>query len=77
MYLVDRIKQILTSHNTPDVVITDVLSVLGSSNRKKLTPGEVRDIRSRYRRGETQASIADDFSINPATVSRIVRGDYH
>lgn len=77
MHLVKKIKNVLTAYNAPDVVINDVLSVLGTSNRKKLSPGDVREIRTRHRRGETQSSIADDFSINPATVSRIVRGEYY
>lgn len=77
MFVIEKIKRILTAYDAPDVVINDVLSVLGTSNRKKLSPGDVREIRTRHRKGETQSSIADAFSINPATVSRIVRGDYH
>jgi len=41
--------------------------------RAKLTDNDVRIIRSRHRLGETQATIAADFKINAATVSRIVR----
>lgn len=47
------------------------------NNQKKLTPRDVRAIRSMSRRGVTQAKIAEEFGVNPATVSRIVGGVYH
>lgn len=51
----------------------------GSSraNRKKLTKQEVHTIRELSRSGLSNREIADTFDINPATVSRIVRGLYH
>jgi DNA-binding MarR family transcriptional regulator len=48
-----------------------------NSNRKKLSSPEVARIRLLHQTGDwTQAAIADAFDINPATVSRIVRGQY-
>lgn len=46
-------------------------------NRPKLTDREVRDIRAAHRGGMRQKDLADNYGINPATVSRIVRGIYH
>ncbi|BBY34927.1 helix-turn-helix domain-containing protein [Mycolicibacter minnesotensis] len=46
-------------------------------NRKKLRPNDVRAIRDMKLSGESNRNIADLFGVNPATVSRIVRGIYH
>lgn len=51
--------------------------VVVKSNEKKLSAADVREIRKLYRKGETQVDISYLFDINPATVSRIVRGEYH
>lgn len=49
-----------------------------NDNRKKLTRGEVFRIRLLWNKGGwSQAALADAFDVNPATVSRIVRGIYH
>lgn len=49
-----------------------------NDNRKKLTKYEVSAIRRLFHdKGWSQAEIADAYDINPATVSRIVRGIYH
>jgi DNA-binding NarL/FixJ family response regulator len=48
-----------------------------STNRKKLSQREVNSIRELHRNGWSQKAIADSYDINPATVSRIVRGIYH
>lgn len=49
-----------------------------ADNRKKLTGREVTEIRRLTRTtGMTQREIAGIYDINPATVSRIVRGIYH
>lgn len=45
-------------------------------NRKKLTKREVELIRGLRRSGSTQRDLAVMFEVNPATVSRIVRGIY-
>lgn len=47
------------------------------SNAKKLTGDEVSRIRQWHRAGGKQREIADAYDVNPATVSRIVRGQYH
>ncbi|WP_439377874.1 hypothetical protein [Amycolatopsis lexingtonensis] len=48
------------------------------SNAKKLTAREVQRIRDLWSTSDwTQTAIADAFDVNPATVSRIVRGIYH
>lgn len=46
-------------------------------NRQKLTDREVKDIRLAYRGGASQALIAHSYEVNPATISRTVRGLYH
>ncbi|AYD87073.1 HTH DNA binding protein [Mycobacterium phage NicoleTera] len=46
-------------------------------NRKKLTEQEVRDIRDAYYGGARQKDLAAKFGVNPATISRTVRGVYH
>jgi DNA-binding MarR family transcriptional regulator len=48
------------------------------TNQKKLTDREVKEIRNLARTSDlTQREIADCYAVNPATVSRIVRGVYH
>lgn len=49
----------------------------GNTNRKKLTKREAHRIRQLSRGGYSQREIADIYDINPGTVSRIVRGQYH
>lgn len=46
-------------------------------NRKKLTPREVQNIRELHRSGTNQRALAEIYDVNPATVSRIVRGQYY
>ncbi|AMS01037.1 hypothetical protein SEA_ARCHERNM_43 [Mycobacterium phage ArcherNM] len=46
-------------------------------NRKKLTDREVRDIRDAYYGGARQKELAEKYGVNPATISRTVRGVYH
>ncbi len=49
-----------------------------AGNRKKLSDREVKEIRNLSRATDlTQREIADCYDINPATVSRILRGVYH
>ncbi|WP_037355469.1 helix-turn-helix domain-containing protein [Amycolatopsis orientalis] len=48
------------------------------ANRKRLTPAEVAEIRRLAETTSlTQREIAASFDVNPATVSRIVRGIYY
>lgn len=46
-------------------------------NRHKLTEHEVQDIRAAHRGGMKQRDLALNYGVNPATISRIVRGVYH
>lgn len=46
-------------------------------NRRKLSQQEVKDIRAAYRGGMMQSALADAYGVNPATISRTVRGLYH
>lgn len=46
-------------------------------NRRKLSEQEVKDIRAAYRGGMSQIDLANSYSVNPATISRTVRGIYH
>jgi DNA-binding NarL/FixJ family response regulator len=47
------------------------------SNRKKLTKRDVGLMKDLKRVGSTNAELAEAFQVNPATVSRIIRGIYH
>ena len=49
----------------------------GHRNAKKLSAKDVNRLRGMYRNGSTQAELAQVFDLNPATVSRTVRGLYH
>jgi DNA-binding NarL/FixJ family response regulator len=46
-------------------------------NRPKLTREDVSKIHELKRAGYKQSEIAEIFDVNPATVSRIVRGLYY
>ena len=46
-------------------------------NAKKLTRSEVAHIRQLKRSGWKQSALAEIYDVNPATISRIVRGQYH
>lgn len=48
------------------------------NNKKVLSESDVNRIRSWYSKGLfTQAELAEKFEVNPATISRTVRGIYH
>lgn len=46
-------------------------------NKRKLSDREVRDIRAAHRGGMSQKDLASNYQVNPATISRTVRGLYH
>ena len=46
-------------------------------NRPKLTREDVSKIHELKRAGYKQSEIAEIFDVNPATISRIVRGIYY
>lgn len=43
-------------------------------NAAKLNPEKVRDIRARWRAGESIANLAREHSLNPSSITRICRG---
>jgi DNA-binding MarR family transcriptional regulator len=54
------------------------LDTMQRENRRKLTAREVKEIRNLARASTlTQKEIADCYDVNPATVSRILKGVYH
>lgn len=44
--------------------------------RAKLSAAAVREIRERHDLGESQTSLAAEFGVHPATVSRVVRNEW-
>ncbi|AMO44014.1 HTH DNA binding protein [Mycobacterium phage Bactobuster] len=46
-------------------------------NRKKLTEADAKDIRNAFYGGAKQKDLARNYGVNPATISRVVRGIYH
>jgi DNA-binding NarL/FixJ family response regulator len=55
----------------------DVTKGPNRPNRQKLTEREVKDIRQAFRGGMRQKDLARNYGVNPATISRTVRGIYH
>lgn len=72
------VRSVLSGYGVQDPTATeDIMDIFRSMNRKKLTDSEVRTLRMKHRAGATQLELAKEFGINPATVSRIVRGLFH
>ncbi|AOT24701.1 hypothetical protein PBI_STASIA_45 [Mycobacterium phage Stasia] len=46
-------------------------------NRPKLDKSEVAFIKDLVRSGVSRRDVAASFDVNPSTISRIVRGQYH
>ncbi|QDH47862.1 HTH DNA binding protein [Mycobacterium phage Benvolio] len=46
-------------------------------NRKKLSTADAKDIRNAFYGGAKQKDLARNYGVNPATISRVVRGIYH
>lgn len=74
--IVNEIDEILCENRELRKRIAE-LEAIPHNNRRKLTEREVRDIREAYRGGISQISLADNYGVNPATISRTVRGFYH
>lgn len=55
----------------------DELESAPANNRPKLSEYEVKDIREAYKSGMSQVDLANAYGVNPATISRTVRGLYH
>jgi ribosome-binding protein aMBF1 (putative translation factor) len=61
-----------------DEVAKSRSATVRNDNRKKLSKSEVDRMRRLYEHANwSQAALADAFDVNPATVSRTVRGIYH
>jgi hypothetical protein len=61
-----------------NIELTEAKRAEPKSNEPKLTPSDVRRIRTEYGTGRfTQTEIASWYDLNRATVSRIVRKKYH
>lgn len=82
----DVILEVLETYevNNPMTIADSILDLLEDndlmivgSNEKKLVPAQVRAIRSKHKLGATQAELAEFYKVNPATISRIVRGIYY
>lgn len=69
------IRSVLSEYGA-EAATGEIMGIFRATNRKKLSASEVRTLRMMHRSGSTQAALAERFSINPATVSRIVRGIY-
>lgn len=72
-----RAAQNLLAEVNEELRITEAKLRRASNNKKRLTPREVRNIRELHKQGESQRALATDYDVNPATISRIVRGIYH
>jgi len=70
-----QVRTLLKKYEAEDAA-EEVLDIFRYSNQKKLDDSQVRSIRMLHRTGVNQRRIAEDFGINPATVSRIITGDY-
>jgi hypothetical protein len=61
-----------------NIELSSKLRAAPKSNEPKLTPSDVRRIRTEYATGRfRQSEIASWYDLNRATVSRIVRNKYH
>lgn len=76
MTVINEFDQMLTELNYLRKRV-DELENQPRNNRPKLTEQEVKDIRAAYRGGMIQIDLANNYGVNPATISRIVRGIYH
>jgi len=75
--VVKVIKELEALVKERDDLLEELKSLRDWNNKPKLSSGDVRDIRQACRGGMRQKDLADNYGVNPATVSRIVRGIYH
>jgi DNA-binding MarR family transcriptional regulator len=82
--LTQRHRELVDAASAVERAVTDLYVKLAAvvveprANAKKLTLGEVSRIRGLWRTlSMSQRAIADAFDVNPATISRTVRGVYH
>ena len=74
--VVNEFDELLTERNYLRKRVDD-LEAQPKNNRPKLSDQEVKDIRAAYRGGMSQVDLANNYGVNPSTISRIVRGFYH
>lgn len=85
IYDIDAVDEEIETHHTCNnraccnpahlkLVDTDEHYRLHSGARKRLDPDQVREIRERYRDGESQRSISEDFPVQNSMISMIVNG---
>ena len=67
----------LVEHNAELKARVAELEEKQNDNRRKLSKHEVQDIRAAYQGGMSQSDLADAYGVNPATISRTVRGIHH
>lgn len=67
-------RSFLSNYNAPENVSDRVIRTGYAGIPRKLNPDRVRDIRSRYKAGESQQDIADDLGVTQHLISLIVRG---
>ena len=75
--IVEFIKELDELIKERDFLLEELEDLKDWDNKPKLTDGEVKDIRLAYRGGMKQKDLADNYGVNPSTISRIVRGIYH
>lgn len=67
-------KSLLVARNT---ALSTAAARTPADNSKKLSADDVRRMRRDAASGLSQRELADIYEVHPATVSRIVRGQYH
>lgn len=68
----------ITEGEIPKYYLEAVVDYFDHINKKKLKEREVKQIRHCYDNSlMSQGDLASAFGVNPATISRIVRGIYH
>lgn len=72
----DQVRTVLQKYGAPGAA-PEILDIFRHNNQKKLSASDAQAIRAMYWSGQTQRSIARHYGVNPATVSRIIRGVYH
>lgn len=68
----------ITDSEVPKCYLETIVDYFDHINKKKLKEREVKQIRHCYETQlMSQGDLASAFGVNPATISRIVRGIYH
>ena len=75
--IVNEFDELITENRALKDEVERLQLKLETGNRPKLTEFEVKDIRAAYKGGMSQIDLANAYGVNPATISRTVRGLYH